>query len=111
MGRGEQAINLFFVSIGGRVGEKCVDLRGGWGKTDQVEMQAAKEGGFVCFRGGMNACGFELCEDESIDRVAAPCVVLYGRQWWASGGSESPVAFVSGAFGDPALQQVNLRGG
>ena len=78
MGRGEEAIDEAIVGVGARVIEEGGEFGGGGGKAGEVEGEAADEGWFVGFGGGVEVFFFEAGEDEIIDWVAGPGLVFYG---------------------------------
>ncbi len=73
----EQSVHELFVSIGGLVGEKAVQLFEGRRKSDQIQAQAADPGFLRRLLRGGEAFLLEPREDESIDGVSDPCRVSH----------------------------------
>ena len=80
LGGSEQAIDDFFESLRGVVGEEGVDFFGRWREAGEIEGGAAEEGDFGGWLCGFDALGFELGGDEGIDGSAHPFRVLYYRR-------------------------------
>src|SRR5690606_20299712 len=103
--RGEEAVNGFFKSVGGFVGEEGVDLLEGGRQADEVEADAAEEGFAGGFGRGRDTLAFETREDESVDRGLRPVRVLNGGRFAARGRHKGPMLAPRGAFLDPAADE------
>ena len=108
MGGVEEAIDEAVVGVGAVVGEEGVDFGEGGREACEVEGEAADEGGFIGFGGGGEAFGFELGEDELVDRVSGPGGKLDDGEGGAFGGLEGPMGLVGGTLGDPIFEELFL---
>jgi hypothetical protein len=74
----EKFIDSPFVRVGGGVGEKRIDLRGGWRDTKEIEVDASEKGAAVGFARRNETFRLEPSKDKSIDFVARPFFEKYG---------------------------------
>jgi hypothetical protein len=102
----EETVDEFLVGVWCGVVEERFDVSGGRRESGEVEGDAADEGFARRFRGEGEALFLECAEEEAVDGVAAAGRRRFG-DWW----DEGPVAFVGGAFGDPAAEEVGLGRG
>ena len=87
------------VGVGRRVGEEGVDLRERRRQADQVEAQAADQGGPVGLGRGLQPLGLQPGEDEAVDRVPGPGLVATFGERGPGRGLERPVVATSPAVG------------
>ena len=105
VGRGEQPIDQPGISVGRGIGHERLDLGGLGRQADQVEGQAADQGPTVGFGRGLETLRLQLRQDEAVDRVARPRLVLdLGRR----GIFDRLEAPVSGALAE--VERSDLRG-
>jgi hypothetical protein len=89
-GRGEEAVDDFFVGVWAGVGEEGVALGGGRGEAGEVEGDATQQGDLFGLGIGVQAVLFEAGEHKGVDRVVDPGGVFDGRGGGAGGRSERP---------------------
>ena len=70
-------IDNALVSIGTFVGEKCFHFGRGWRQADQIEIHAAQQCYLVCLGRWLEIGGFQLGENEMIDGIFRPALLLY----------------------------------
>ncbi len=100
-GRIEEAVDELFVGVGAVVFQKGVDFpRSRW-QARQVERCAADERGLVGFRCRFQALFVQPGQNEPIDRIAGPRLVLNGGEGGTFGGLERPVGLVTPRLGRP----------
>ena len=129
VGRGEQAVDKFFIRVGGCVGDERGHVLGRGRQADEVERQPADECAAIGLGRRSQPASGELNLDEPVNVVAGRRV---GRWSWRHGGSghrlpgpmvEPGVAVAvtgqpvglglgpGGARVDPLLEQCDLGGG
>ena len=109
-GVGEEPIDGPLVGVGRRISGHRLHLAGGRGKAPEVEADPAQEDLAVGLGRRPQPLAVEAVEDPEIDPAPRPRPVVNRRQRPVRRGDERPVLGVRGTFGDPALQQVDLRG-
>ena len=108
VGRGQGAVHHVFVGFLGGVGHVGIDHLGRRRQAEEVHVHAAHERFLVGFRRGFDAFGFELGEDEMVDRSARPGLVFDFRHGWLLGGDKRPVGLVFGSLADPLGERGDL---
>jgi len=105
MGAGEEAIDEFFVGIGGGILEESGGFFWGGREADEIEGKPANEGAAIGFWGGFEADFGEAFADEKIDAFLG----------WRNGGFDwgfiGPVFLIFRALGDPAAEHFFLASG
>ena len=111
-GRGEEALDKFFIGVGRAVGDKRSDFYGRRRQAVEVEAHAADEGGTVGLGGGSDFFRREPGENEGVDGISdrRGGSVYFGNDRTLR-GREGPVLVPRGALGDPTLEEVFLREG
>ena len=109
---GEEAGDYLLESVLALVGKEGVKFRQGWGKSRDVESDAAQPPFAGCFRPGPEFGLFEFMPDEGVHRSAAPGEGL--RTWiWdrdlCRESLERPVPVVLGTLLDPAIEKLFFR--
>ena len=107
---GEQAIDEPVVRFWVAIGDERVDLVRGRREPHKVDRQPLDERGPVGLRRRGQPFGFELGEDELVDRIAHPVGAPHRGLGRAHGRDESPVRGVCGPLGDPSFQDRLLLG-
>ena len=79
-------------------------------QTRQVKRCAAADGGFISFRRGFNRLFFQSSKDKVIDLIPRPFRILNLRHRGPLGFDVGPVLLPFGSLGNPAREQVDLRG-
>ena len=108
--RVEQTVHQLFVGVWIPIGKECIHFLRRWRQACQVIGHPANQRGPVGFRGGFQPFLFQTRENEMIDLIARPVLILHRRQRRAFGFDESPVALPIRSFRDPTAQRINLRG-
>ena len=108
--RVEQTVHQLFVGVLIPIGKERVHFLRCWGQACQVIGHPANQRGPVGFRGGFQPFLFQTRENEIINLIARPFLVLHRGQRRAFGFDESPVALPIRSFRDPTAQRINLRG-
>ena len=108
--RGEQTVHDFFVSSGRLVSEEGIHFVRRRRQSREVLRHAADEGGLVRFRRGPELFLVQLREDERVNLVLRPLLVLNHGQRRTFRSFVSPVRLPGRAFGDPALEKIDLCG-
>ena len=108
VGRGQRAIHHVLVGFIRGFGRVGVDFLGCRRQAEEVHVHAAHEGFFIGFGRGLDAFGFQLRENEMIDRRARPGFVLHLWRSGLNGRDERPVRLVFSSLADPLRQRGNL---
>ena len=106
----QQPINHFGIGIRILVGQKRIHFGGSWRQPGQIESHAANERDLVGRLGGNQPLGIQPREDEAVDFVLDPGLVLHNRWGGYCGRDERPMLRPRAAFGDPPLEQFDLGG-
>ena len=101
MRRVEQAIYLFFISLGRFVLEKSVDFSEGWGQTREVKRQAAQQDFFGGLRGRLKFFLLQFLYDKIVDGIFDPICLFDLGYLCFFGRNESPVWLVLRPIFDP----------
>ena len=108
--RVEQTVHQLWVGVWIPIGKECVHFLWCGRQAGQVVARPSNQRGPVGFRGGFQSFLFQTRENEMIDFIARPFLILHRRQWRAFGFDQSPVALPIRSFSDPPAQRINLRG-
>ena len=108
--RREQDVEIPLIGVGPGVGQEGLDGGRVGGQAGDVEGGPAGERAAVGLRGRLEPRGLEPGEDEAVDRVSDPRLVLDRRRLGLRGWDERPVGLVFGPFLDPADEQLLLGG-
>ena len=108
---GQQAIDQALVGVRRGVGEKGLDFLAGRRQTGKIEAQAPDQSATVCGRTRCQAFRLESAQDESIDRLLAPALVVNVGQGRFSRRDECPEIRVCRSFFDPVFNDLFLAGG
>jgi hypothetical protein len=104
---GEEALDDLGVGVGRGVVDEGLHVGGVRRETDEIEIDAADEGGFLGGRVGGHPVALEFREDEVVDGVFDPRGVLHGGHGGFLHGLEGPVVFAdAGVGGVAALADV-----
>ena len=105
MGAGEEAIDEFFVGIGGGILEESGGFFCGGREADDIKGKSTDEGSAIGFWGGFEADFGEAFSDEKIDAF------LGWRNGCFDWGFIGPVFLIFRALGDPAAEHFLLASG
>src|SRR5262249_20538012 len=96
--RGQQSLNLFFISVRTLVIQKGVNLRDRRRKADQIETQTAQQRHTVGFRRSRQTFFLQPRENEPINRSSDPALAFDFGQWRAGRFNIRPVSHNCGAI-------------
>ena len=109
--RAQKLVNALLVSVGRRVSQKGIELGGRRRQTGQVEGHPPEQSRFVSFGRGLQSLGLEARQDEVVDGVARPGVVLHLGCGGPLGRNECPVQFPFRSLINPLADQLDLLRG
>ena len=108
--RGKELVDPFSpdrIPIAGVVSE-LLDVLGGRGKPEEIEMKPSHQGDLVGGRGGRDPFFFETGKHEVVDPVGWPVPVRYDRRGDFLGFLIGPGDFIGRALFDPSLEEDDL---
>ena len=111
VGRLQEPVHHLFVGIGGLIGQEGIDLGGCGRQAGQVESHPAHERNLVGFRRRLQALLFETGQNEIVDWIFGPALVLNLGHRWSRWRNVRPVRFPLRTLVNPAAEEVNLLGG
>ena len=104
--RGEQAVHLLFVGVGGFVGEEGFDFAGRGRQAGEVEGQAAEQRGPVGFGRGLQPLASRRARTKRSIGFLIQAAFFDGGEVGAFRSGESPVGFPFRAFVDPLSDEL-----
>jgi hypothetical protein len=106
----QQRVDEPVIRIRVRVGDEGVDDRRLRRQAGEIEREPPGQRPAIGLGRGCETFGFEPGQNEPVDRIPDPALVLDGGRFRPLGRQERPMRLVLGPLGDPPLEEVFLLG-